>query len=421
MPHINPAVGRVILKCLEPDPANRPRSVIEVLREVPGGRLEEALFRGRTPSPRDVSEAGPEGSLTPRVGMALFGLALTGIVLAAWLNDSAALFRQTSQELSPRELSVRTRAHLKELGCSGFMPENPREHWQERKNMLLGLIALPIGGWFARRNWKLRRANPFGASVVGVSFVALGLGGWLLAAKHVSAAADELSMFTGMAGRVLFDGLLLWLAYLALEPWVRRTSPRHVVSWNRLLGGRWSDPLVGRDVLTGVAAASGFVSLLLFLRALPGWLGHTPDPKIVWDPTFTEGAGSLLLTVQIGVMVALRSFFLYFLVLLVCRGRVRLAACLNVAIWWGLYAHGGDYPVVIGLVGLAFAAASLFVLLRAGLLGFVAFNLVEQVLIYMPVTTDLSAWYAGVSALSLALLVGFAAYGSWAAVDPFYG
>ena len=66
-------------------------------------------------------------------------------------------------------------------------------------------------------------------------------------------------------------------------------------------------------------------------------------------------------------------------------------------------------------VGKAVVAASLLVLLRAGLLGFVAFNLVEQVLIYMPVTTDFSAWYAGISTMSLLLIASLASYGFWAA------
>ncbi len=292
-----------------------------------------------------------------------------------------------------------------------FIPDNTKERWQERKNMLLGLIALPIGGWFAWRNWTRRRANPFGASVLAGSFIALGMLGWVLAAKHVPDSADELSMFTGMLGRVVFDGLLLWLAYLALEPWVRRTSPERVISWNRMLQGRWRDPLVGRDVHVGVVAAAGFVALLLLLRALPVWLGYAPDPKVVWDATFTEGAGSLILTVQIALMVALRGFFLFYLILLVCRGRARLAAGLNVALWAIMYAHGGDNIAVVCIVGSAFAAASLFVLLRAGLLGFVAFTLVEQVLIYMPVTTDLSAWYTGIGALSALFVVALATYG----------
>lgn len=302
----------------------------------------------------------------------------------------------------------------------GFMPGNHFEKLQEIKNTLLGLVALPLGGWFALRNWKLGRAHPRGAALLAVWFVALGLVGWLFAAHHalwprnrLDSFRDELSMFTGMLGRVVFDGVLVWLAYLALEPWVRRTDPERVSSWNRLIQGRWRAPSVGGDILLGCAGAAGFVSLLLLARAIPGWLGHVPDLKSVWDATYTEGAGSLLVTLQIALMVALRGFFLYFLVLLLCRGYARFGVCLNVAIWWGLYAHGGDYTAVRIAVGLVYAIACFFVLRRAGLLGFIAFNLVEQVLTYMQVTTDFSAWYGAISTMSLAFVLALALYGTW--------
>ena len=44
----------------------------------------------------------------------------------------------------------------------------------------------------------------------------------------------------------------MWVLYLALEPYVRRYWPQAMISWTRALGGRWRDPLVGRDVLYGV-------------------------------------------------------------------------------------------------------------------------------------------------------------------------
>ncbi len=302
----------------------------------------------------------------------------------------------------------------------GFMPDNLLEKVQEVKNTLLGLVALPIGVWFAWRNWIHGRAHPRGALILAGGFVLLGLAGWVLAAHHVlwprnrlDSFKDELSMFTGMLGRVVFDGVLLWLAYLALEPWVRRTDPERVSSWNRLIQGRWRAPSVGGDILLGCAGAAGFVSLLLLARAIPGWLGYVPDLKSIWDATYTEGAGSLLVTLQIALMVALRGFFLYFLVLLLCRGYVRFGVCLNVAIWWGLYAHGGDYTAVHIAVGLAYAIACFFVLRRAGLLGFIAFTLVEQVLTYMPVTTDFSVWYGAISTMSLAFVLALALYGTW--------
>jgi hypothetical protein len=84
-------------------------------------------------------------------------------------------------------------------------------------------------------------------------------------------------------------------------------------------------------------------------------------------------------------------------------------------VWAGLYQHGGAHLPVALLVGIMYATASLLVLLRAGLLGFIAFNLGEQVLVYLPVSTDFSAWYAGVSTLSLLFVGGLAACASWTA------
>jgi len=66
------------------------------------------------------------------------------------------------------------------------------------------------------------------------------------------------------------------------------------------------------------------------------------------------------------------------------------------------YAHGGDYLPVQVVVGLLFALATLAVI-RVGLLAFIVFNLTEEVLVYMPVTTELGAWYSGISTQSLLL------------------
>jgi hypothetical protein len=74
--------------------------------------------------------------------------------------------------------------------------------------------------------------------------------------------------------------------------------------------------------------------------------------------------------------------------------------------------------MVVVAVSLIFAAVNLLVL-RAGLLAYLAFNFAEEALIYMPVTTDFSAWYAGVSTTSRLLVAGMAGYGLWAASRGF--
>jgi len=64
---IDPAVERIILRCLSRDPAERPRSAREVIAALPGGDpLAAALAAGETPSPKLVAAAGTEGSLSRR-------------------------------------------------------------------------------------------------------------------------------------------------------------------------------------------------------------------------------------------------------------------------------------------------------------------------------------------------------------------
>src|SRR5260370_21747997 len=63
---IDPAVEGVILRCLAPDPRNRPASALAVSRSLPGGDpLAAALAGGETPSPEMVSASGQNVGLKP--------------------------------------------------------------------------------------------------------------------------------------------------------------------------------------------------------------------------------------------------------------------------------------------------------------------------------------------------------------------
>jgi hypothetical protein len=64
---IDPLVERVILRCLEKDPAKRPATALQVTAALPGGDpLAAAIAAGETPSPEMVAAAGDEGALAPR-------------------------------------------------------------------------------------------------------------------------------------------------------------------------------------------------------------------------------------------------------------------------------------------------------------------------------------------------------------------
>src|SRR5262245_25045715 len=113
---LNPAVERVILRCLEPDPANRPRSVYEVLVGLPGGDpLQAARARGETPGPQLVPEPPVEGTLRPAVAGALLAVVIGGLLLTAWLGDRYKAYRHVPLP-EPAVMEDKARTVVRSLG-----------------------------------------------------------------------------------------------------------------------------------------------------------------------------------------------------------------------------------------------------------------------------------------------------------------
>ena len=142
-------------------------------------------------------------------------------------------------------------------------------------HLALSLVAL--------RNWRIGRGNIRGALLVGFyAFATLALLR-LLSAPDLGDAILRRPLLINALG----TGTYVAAIYLAIEPWVRRRLPHTLITWSRLLAGRWRDPLVGRDVLIGVAAGLMLVVIGRLTALVVIHYGGTPQDA----NSFLEAAG----------------------------------------------------------------------------------------------------------------------------------
>ena len=101
---LDPAVERVILRCLEVDPARRPHSAYAVFGALPGGDpLAAAVAAGETPSPELVANAGVEGRVRPLFARLALAAVLAGFfVLSLILRPFLAGLDRPAGVLSVR-------------------------------------------------------------------------------------------------------------------------------------------------------------------------------------------------------------------------------------------------------------------------------------------------------------------------------
>ncbi|MCB1036462.1 MAG: serine/threonine protein kinase, partial [Acidobacteria bacterium] len=134
----------------------------------------------------------------------------------------------------------------------------------------LGVLVAAL--FLARRNFFRNRADRPAAFRLALAVLAGRSLVGVLGAEHLRGLA-EVAVFQAHVARAIHAAALVWIIYVALEPFARCWWPDQTASWVRLLYGRWRDPLVGRDILVGTLFGIGAMVCSRLYVALPSWLG----------------------------------------------------------------------------------------------------------------------------------------------------
>jgi serine/threonine protein kinase len=300
---------------------------------------------------------------------------------------------------------------------------NEKKSWVGQVIGLSILISMLLGGaLLARRNYRHGRGDRDGALRLAIVMFVLQMGLWLCR-SHFAAGFQTFGYLILDIASALFWGGATWMLYLAVEPWIRRNWPQAIISWSRLISGQLRDPVVGRDILFGVA----FGTLWLVIIEV----GYIPLARMGGSPQLSASAyllggrpalGQWLVQFPNAIFGTLQFFFVLLglkvlvefllrLVRLKVARTERIAAVLFVAIYVGLQSLQSthlavNFPVLLLVYGIL-----ALIVLRFGLVPLAVGAFTVDMLANVPFTADFSAWYMATAALALLSVVALAGWG----------
>jgi serine/threonine-protein kinase len=318
-----------------------------------------------------------------------------------WFRITGPWDRQAGEDPSSRSLSSRISQILSNAAILG---------------VLIGSVLL------ARRNLRLGRGDRRGASTLAVFVLATSSVWWVLR-SHYTPDPREIGLFLTDLSVVGFITFIVWVFYLAIEPYVRRMWPQTLVSWVRLLEGRLLDPLVGRDIVIGLLAGLAWTLAGQAWPIASRWF-DLPAPQMDLGPFWQEfenlsglrfSIGNLLIHAAAGPLFVF-GFIVSLLLLRVTLRREGPALAGFVLFWTLLSSLAADHPLFfLPFVAIQFGLF-IFIFLRFGIIAIMLASFIQDLMTLHPMTLDLSRWYAASSILVLVVVTALAAHGVRAAL-----
>ncbi len=275
-PEVPVVAERVVLQCLETDPAKRPVSAGSVLVAFPAkNALEAAMARGETPSPEMVADSADETPLELWKAWALVGT-VAALILLSWVAAGRGGFYAVKlPQLSPDEMRGRAQQYLRDFGY-------PTKGTVERM-ALAGNF--PVLDWYSLHG-TAEQKRAFGSSPQGSIL------SWYQQAQRVSLLPAD-----GFAERLVgvgadtvgaelavvdSDGNLL---AVAANPVGEASAKPTTMDWSSVVKATGLDAASVRETAAEFTPAYAFDER----RSWTGWYPGHPEHKISVDAASWQG------------------------------------------------------------------------------------------------------------------------------------
>ncbi len=263
-----------------------------------------------------------------------------------------------------------------------------------------------IAAFLARRNFRLGRGDRRGAFRFALALASVRFLSSMFSADHVFAIREFLIIIL-VCSTSLLTAAVGWLLYIGIEPYVRRRWPQTLVSWNRLLLGQLRDPLLGRDVLIGITAATVLVAMSHTAAILAR---SQPAVGVSFLTGVRQGIGEAFRVITFSFVTAVSIYVLMFILRVITRRDWIAAAVFVIINSLPVFFLVQEKALLVGMVALIANTVAMFLLFRFGIVVLLAWNFAALLLGAAPLTLRLSAWYGGSALFAAGILVAVAFY-----------
>jgi hypothetical protein len=288
-------------------------------------------------------------------------------------------------------------------------------------------LLLAAAAYLAYRQVRRGRADQRGALRLAIFTTLLIASSWA-ASPHVSDMVVEQQRLFLRLGLGMFVGGAMYVLYLGFEPFVRRAWPSILVGWTRLLAGRLRDPIIGRDVLLGIACGAGFSLLHFAAEVLPRTFGFSEPPPHAAEFGVLISVRAYVLTligcVNTGLQNSVLTVFEVSALRAGFEGAIRRAPgwkpsprtserlFIVVAVLTltaiALVPGAGSHSWLDSMSQLVSMTIIILLLTRIGILALTVMFVVNYVLLRVPLTLDGRAIYAGTGWFTMVWVIGLA-------------